>query len=260
MRLWPKSLAGRLAALLVLTLVLAQIVTFALFAGERVSAFRNAFREDLFVRFVSLARLLEETPASLRDRIVATASSSLLRISLDSAPRVEETGSAHAAALRDSLAAALDKPPEAVRVRLWEHRWRENRHESLRVHTWVSVSAEVGDGTWLNAAAERPPVPPLGKAFLASFLISAIAVAAVGAFGVRVAAKPLRQLAGAAVAVRREQVDDLVDLVCRHQRAARTAVARLAAGLPRTRLALALALPRAALPRPVARRRQMRIA
>ena len=46
-RLLPKSLAGRLAALLVLTLVVAQVVTFALFAGERISAFRLAFREDL---------------------------------------------------------------------------------------------------------------------------------------------------------------------------------------------------------------------
>ena len=31
---------------------------------------------------------------------------------------------------------------------------------------------------WLNAVADRPPVPPLGQAFLASFLISAAAVAA----------------------------------------------------------------------------------
>ena len=36
MRLWPKSLAGRLAALLVLTLIVAQVVTFVLFAGERI--------------------------------------------------------------------------------------------------------------------------------------------------------------------------------------------------------------------------------
>ena len=41
MRLAPKSLAGRLAALLVLTLIVAQIVTFALFAGERIAAFRT---------------------------------------------------------------------------------------------------------------------------------------------------------------------------------------------------------------------------
>jgi signal transduction histidine kinase len=50
----------------------------------------------------------------------------------------------------------------------------------------------------VNVAADRPPVPPLGLAFLASFLISAVAVGAVGALGVRFASRPLRQLAGAA--------------------------------------------------------------
>jgi signal transduction histidine kinase len=41
-------------------------------------------------------------------------------------------------------------------------------------------------------------VPPLGRAFLASFLISAAAVATVGALGIRRATGPMRQLAVAA--------------------------------------------------------------
>jgi signal transduction histidine kinase len=236
MRLWPRSLAGRLAALLVLTLVIAQIVTFALFAGERVSAFRNAFREDLFVRFVSLARLMEETPPGLRGRIVATASSSLLRISLDAAPRVEQTRGPRAQALRDNLAAALGKPADAVRVSLWEHRrrWRDDRGERRRVHSWVSVSAEVGDGMWLNAASERPPVPPLGMWFMGSFLISAIAVATVGALGVRFASKPLRQLANAADRLGRgESFDPLPEAGPRETRQANIAFNRMRERLDR---------------------------
>jgi signal transduction histidine kinase len=60
------------------------------------------------------------------------------------------------------------------------------------------VSIRLNDRLWLNAAAGRPPIPPLGIAFLASFLISAAAVAAVGALGVRWASRPLRKLADAA--------------------------------------------------------------
>ena len=62
----------------------------------------------------------------------------------------------------------------------------------------MGLSVRLDDGRWLNAAAGRPPVPPLGGAFLASFLLSAAAVACVGAIGVRWASGPLRQLAGAA--------------------------------------------------------------
>jgi hypothetical protein len=58
MKLLPKSLAGRLAALLVLTLVLAQAVSFALFAGERVRTFHNSYRDDMVTRLISLVQLL----------------------------------------------------------------------------------------------------------------------------------------------------------------------------------------------------------
>jgi len=54
------------------------------------------------------------------------------------------------------------------------------------------------DGGWLNASADRPPVPPLGRPFLASFLVSAVAIGIVGAAGIRWASAPLRKLAGAA--------------------------------------------------------------
>ena len=111
MRLWPKSLAGRLAVLLVLTLVLAQILTFALFAGERVSAFRLAYREDLLVRVTSLVELLEETEASQRNRLIAATSSPQFRIDISPTASLSEAQS-NDSPLRASLAAALRKPDE----------------------------------------------------------------------------------------------------------------------------------------------------
>ena len=218
LRLWPRSLAGRLAALLILTLVVAQIVTFALFSGERIAAFRSAYREDVFFRLVSLVDLIEETPPALHERLLTTASSGGFRVGIGPEPAVGQEDDEESA-IRDRLAAATGKPAEAVRVAISHRLWREHRRMRVRWHDgaqddddwederderghrpppWARASIRLDDGRWLNATAERPPVPPLGRAFLASFLISAAAVAAVGSVGVRFASGPLRRLAGAA--------------------------------------------------------------
>lgn len=213
MRFWPKSLAGRLAVLLVLTLVVAQILTFALFVGERVSAFRMAYREDLFVRIESLVELLEETDTSQHERLVAATSSPQFRITLAPTPSLSEAQS-NSSPFRASLATALGKPGSEVRVTFMERPGRPfrerrlarlddddddtNGEEDHRGPRWLTLSIHLADGTWLNAFADRPPVPPLGHAFLASFLISATAVAAVGALGIRWASGPMRKLASAA--------------------------------------------------------------
>jgi signal transduction histidine kinase len=217
MRLLPKRLAGRLAALLILTLIVAQMVTFALFSGERIAAFRSAYREDVFARLASLVGLLEETPASLHERILTATSSAGFAVSIDPDSAVEPQDASDNA-LRARLATAVDKPVDLVRVEIGGPPWREHRQRRWwwrddddddddrerrrelrrRPPPWARASIELADGRWLNASADRPPVPPLGHAFLASFLISAAAVAAVGALGVRFASGPLRQLAQAA--------------------------------------------------------------
>jgi signal transduction histidine kinase len=211
-RIWPKSLAGRLAALLVLTLVVAQVVSFAMFAGERIAAFRAAHREELLVRVVSLVQLIEETPPALHERLIAATDSAVLRVSLDAEPRADAAVDEESP-LRSRLAAALARPEADVRLAAIERPWQRHRRmetedrgddddredaERRRRPRWISVSVKLADGRWLNAAAERPPAPPLGPAFLASFLISAAAIGIVGAAGVRWASRPMRQLAGAA--------------------------------------------------------------
>ena len=65
----PRSLAGQLALLLVAALVAAQALGFALFAQERGTAYREAYREGVAARLVSLIRLIEDSPAELHERI-----------------------------------------------------------------------------------------------------------------------------------------------------------------------------------------------
>jgi signal transduction histidine kinase len=197
-RLVPRSLAGRLAALLVLTLIVAQIITFAMFTGERIAAFRAAYRDNLLARLTALVTLLEEAPPEYRDQILATAGSSLFRLGLTREPAIEPEDDARGVQL--SIATALGKSDEEVRIAFRERHWhrREFRDGNGPSHAWVVVSIHLSTGDWLNVSADHPPTPPLGKAFVASFLISALAVAAVGALGVRFASRPLRQLASAA--------------------------------------------------------------
>jgi signal transduction histidine kinase len=77
-------------------------------------------------------------------------------------------------------------------------------------------------------------VPPLGAAFLASFLISAVAVAAVGAFGVRLASAPMLQLARAADRLGRgESFDPLPESGPEETRHANIAFNRMRARLDR---------------------------
>jgi signal transduction histidine kinase len=206
MRLWPKSLAGRLAALLILTLVLAQALSFALFSGERIAAFRSAYREDLFVRLVSLVEILDESAPDMQQRVIAATSSPIFNVTLDPTPivppdRIDNSG------LGAGLASAMKKPVEDVRITLGGPPWRGppgddegagRRPPRHHEPAWVRASVHMTDGQWLNASADRPPVPPLGRPFLTSFLISALAVGAVGALGVGFASRPLRQLAVAA--------------------------------------------------------------
>ena len=51
----PKSLAGQMIALLLITLVLAQIVSFMIFADERRLALKAAAREQVLSRTASMA-------------------------------------------------------------------------------------------------------------------------------------------------------------------------------------------------------------
>lgn len=206
MRPAPRGFAGRLALLLVAALVVAQGLGFALFARERVTAYREAYREGVAARLVSLVRLIEDSPAELHDRIAATATSSSLRAALTDEPQVPENAGPGGEAVAARLAAVLARPVEAVRVEIaGEPLWQRGDGDEAarppphrRRARWLAASVRIEGGRWLNAATERPRVPPLGAAFLASLLLSALAVAAVAALAARHLALPLRRLADAA--------------------------------------------------------------
>lgn len=236
MRWLPKSLAGRLALLLVFALVAAQALSFALFARERVEAFRTATREDLFDRFVSVVRLIDDAPPELHSRLLAAASSSLFRVTLADEAAVPSTGRVPEG-VSAGLASKLARPVADLRVAFGPGRgWArgEEHFRQSRRRPWLTVSLRQTDGRWLNASADRAPTPPLGGAFLLSLLLSAVVVSGVGALAVRRIAQPLRRLADAADRLGRgETVEPLPETGAEEMRRTNVAFNRMRGRLDR---------------------------
>jgi signal transduction histidine kinase len=89
--LWPRRLAGQLIALLLLALVLAQAISLWIFLDERRVAVQSANRLQILSRTASIVRLLEDTPQTLHEQILRTASTPSLRFWLADASAVDPT-------------------------------------------------------------------------------------------------------------------------------------------------------------------------
>ena len=208
MRLVPTSLTGQLALLLLLALTIAQGIAFALFALERNEAVLHAHRDHVIARAGTVARLLRETPPDLHGAVLAAASHGEGRFTLTREPLVitTETGE-RAAIIARNLTMALDVGREQVNVApLGIEFLHDDDHDEDHDHElehsgshWFAASVAMRDGNWMNiAVGPAPAVPPWGRTFLLSFLLSALAVAAVAVLmGSRIS-KPIRNLAMAA--------------------------------------------------------------
>ena len=232
MRLLPRSLAGQLIVLLLLALVVAQAVSFAIFLDERREAVRTAAREHVLMRVASTARLLNDTPPALHERIVRTASTRRLHFWVDEESLLDPEDGYEEHPLARGLTAMLDGAPALVRVERqrglyrpwgderrrfrhaeeghedgafddgdwrrgdWEHR-RKRWHRRNPVS--LAVAVPLDGGHWLNMETALPP-PPAGWAWpsLASMLIMAAAIMLIVIVLLRRITRPLRALAGAA--------------------------------------------------------------
>ena len=236
MRVIPRSLAGRLTLLLLLALLIAQGTAIFLFAGERISAVRHAHRENVVARAETVAHLLEDTPRALHGAIVAAASTEFVGFSLSKSPKVEEVGSGRRVGLIASdLVRALGVQPDRVRVAPLWRRYRRDDEWERREHVedddedehhdhfhgprrwkrhWFTASIALQDGRWLNVSVGPPPgAPPWGWTFLLTFVLSALAVAAVAVWMARRISGPMRRLATAADQLGRgEDVEDLTEV------------------------------------------------
>ena len=224
-RLWPKRLAGQLIALLLLALVLAQIITLLIFADERRLAIRAADRAQLLGRTVSIVRLLENSPPSLHQQILETASSRRLRywISDESAVSRDDEHDGNGPARRRIAELLGEDIDRDVRVAFddddgWRVWWRDrDRGRGERVDRerddddgWgrgrhhhgpfsVVMSTRLQGNGWLNLQTRLPP-PSLGWELpaLTWLLLMAVAISTVVVLMVRRITRPMASLAAAA--------------------------------------------------------------
>lgn len=229
-RLWPKRLAGQMIALLLIALMLAQFITLAIFADERRLAIRAADRAQLLGRTVSIVRLLENSPASLHDQILETASSPRLRYWMSDASAVaDEAEEDSSGPARQRIAELLGEDIDRdVRVAFgdgddWPGWWRSSRRGGMnsqwhdaddrgddeehwhqeRRHRHgpfsILMSTRLKSGDWLNLQTRLPP-PNFGWKLPALTWLGLMALAIFGVVVVMVRriTRPMASLAAAA--------------------------------------------------------------
>lgn len=211
-RFLPKSLIGQLALVMAVALLMAQAINFTLIFTERQRVSRAQTEGPAVSRFVLLAQRLAPHDAAGRAALLP-ARARRGRFSLDSdslvppgasdeplLERLRETAAANGLALRDARASISDAAPvdARVRARLSPERRERMDRRMRRLHTLI-LSAQLPDGTWLNARMLTPrPNPWLAvRPLLATLLIYLIILGAIVWMATRLA-RPLRDLAGAA--------------------------------------------------------------
>lgn len=208
MRLPVRSFASQLALLLFLALLIAQIVAFTLFAGERLRTARQAFQETVVERAVTLMRLLADTPRPLRARTLEVASSPAVRFWTSDMPQTENGSDAASTFLGSELSGGLRLPRRSVRVAVgfedgaeqqaWWKFWDRSPQPPPRIG-WFRASIALRGGGWLNISTLPPPDPrPFGRALLISLALSSFATLAAAMLVAGRIVRPMRALADAA--------------------------------------------------------------
>lgn len=194
-RLWPRSLAGRTALVLLLALTLAQAAGLLIHALDRVDLQRFAQSREISARAFGLWRAVLLTPPDRRAAAVAEADLPQgLAASLDDEPLVEQGM----------------PPPPLPAMRLFRldqiasggpprMRAREARAAGLGGPFEFAMSLRLPEGPWLNLRVHLPrPRPWHSETFLLAFLVMTATAAGLTLWAVRRLTRPVRDLAEAA--------------------------------------------------------------
>jgi len=235
MKLWPRRAGGQLALLLILVLLVAQIITIAILAGERQGALRSASLEHVLQRVTDAYTLLDTTDPERQERILRALSSPSLQLSIDPSAHLTNDLSP---TMTEQLAIELGLPREQVRAAMeadkqeclsW-HESEQDEHDERAKHDdheqhledeerrehrkereeerqekrqecppILSVSLALPTGQWVNARAQ-PPAPSWLwlKATLTSVGITAILLILTLLLAIRHILRPVNELSNAA--------------------------------------------------------------
>ncbi len=227
-KLWTRSLAGQMVALLLLALVLSHVVGFVIYRDERTQLLRGALKEEFLARTAAVTRLLDATPADLHGEILRAGGSAITRYWLAPTPVESQAWQGQAlshllqvlpARLRaDQPAMLTDSPQPATNPYLagsklhpmssasWEvlpaGAWPLGREAKLlQLNDWngFGLAVPLSNGVWLNAVYAKPVLVP-GSTYqtFISLGIAALAISFIAILMARWIARPLKDIAVAA--------------------------------------------------------------
>nr|WP_279292497.1 ATP-binding protein [Methylobacterium goesingense] len=198
----PGSLGGRLALLLVLAVVGAQAVAFAMVTRESSLVGRAVARTQVVDRVATLVRLLDTVPPEAVPRVVEAYGSPRHRFTIDTVSLVPDN------AMDDDearLAGRLDRRmrdgASQARLLLVERdQGEEPSSDRLADRPQVlRVSVRLDDGRWLNGEAPLAlPTPPWVRIGLIQIAASVIAVLVVTGMAMQGIVGPVKDLASTA--------------------------------------------------------------
>lgn len=230
-RFCPRSLAGQIVLLVLVAVIASHIVSFAFMADERRLAVRAAQRMQVLERAASIHHLLDETPADLHDKILASVSSRNLQFWLNDQPTVSlEEATSLGADIKGRLENMIGLSNVEIRVKVTEglfgfwgrsdddhprrHRhwdddddddhdeYRGKHHRGIwkkdRRFVGLVLSIQQPNNRWLNIETNLALAhPPMGRAFFWTLVI-VLLFSAVAIFMARRVVRPVKNLGLAA--------------------------------------------------------------
>lgn len=220
-RFLPRRLSGRLIALMLLALALAQGVSLLVYRLERDLAVRKTVRDECLGRAASAVRLMEATPADQRDELLEAAGTPLARYWLSDGPPsgarhwgdearahllrpVPAAGAGQATESLFAHDATLHCPVDGAWLVLPSDTWLLRRPvHLLDLSGWngYGLAAPLTDGKWLNTVFAKPSFL-VSNAFSPGYYVTLAITVAIFAGAAWLIARhislPLRRLSQAA--------------------------------------------------------------
>jgi hypothetical protein len=205
------TLTGRLVLVTVAAVAISYAAAFALFANERGAALRRAAETAVIERVAYTAARLREAQPGERAFLADNTRDFSIHYSVSRAPELMQSAPGAGARVARAIAEQLGDAEvrgEARTVERPSRRWRIRRGPGRRFDdrdpppdtpmirvTEVSLSVQLGAGSWLNARARLPGPRPAPLSVLAGALVSVLAVGIGAALVSRQIGRPLADLA-----------------------------------------------------------------
>ncbi len=200
MTLWPRSLGGRTAVVLLASLALVQIAGLTIHALDRIDLLTLAETRDVGVRAMGIYRSVAQAPPAQREQAVHDLDlrdGSTARLQPD--PPADELPQTYQP-VRRQIAVSMQLVPVPA-----GQRSRETTMQGGFEDRRVIVGMRFPEGNWLNVMVPMPPIRIWHSMnFLVAFLLMTVAAAALTLWAVRRLIAPVATLARAAEALGRD--------------------------------------------------------